>query len=151
MGQNIATSGQKPVNYRVGNRTKIWMEKKPRVLTVTGQQTRVKTTTATTCDKTTTTTTNSVVKMPNVMKSVTSPCSIIFLVFLSQLSSVNSGRKPIRLFPSHWFLNQTLITIITINWFIHIMLKAFHFLKCDKIKRLSYIVSSLSIPALVFG
>ena len=101
MGQNIATSGQKPVNYRVGNRTKIWMEKKPRVLTVTGQQTRVKTTTTTTCDKTTTTTTNSVVKMPNVMKSVTSPCSIIFLVFLSQLSSVNSGRKPIRLFPSH--------------------------------------------------
>ena len=102
MGQNIATSGQKPVNYRVGNRTKIWMEKKPRVLTVTRQQTRFQTTTTTKCDKTaTTTTTNSVVKMPNVMKSVTSPCSIIFLVFLSQLSSVNSGRKPIRLFPSH--------------------------------------------------
>ena len=101
MGQNIATSGQKPVNYRVGYRTKLWMEKKPRVLTVTGQQTRVKTTTTTTCDKTITTTTNIVVKMPNVMKSVTSPCSIIFLVLLSQLSSVNSGRKAIQLFPSH--------------------------------------------------
>ena len=97
-GQNIATSGRKPVNCRVGNWTKIWMEKKPHALTVTRQQTRDKTTTTTSVK---TTTTNSVVKMPNVMKSVTSPCSIIFLIFLSQLSSVNSGRKAIQLLSSH--------------------------------------------------